>query len=203
MTKHTLVGLIACGAVGVIISCDNGSPATTSNLAPDCPIGTFHPVGVTDCVFPATDVNNQPLNVSDNRCASGQPAVPPSCVSNSGLRAYLSTSSSCAPGYSFLDGSCDRQNVTGFAGMVGTGVGGAFGEAGTGIGGDFGLAGSTGAAGAAGAAGGAVVGGIDNPGGTAGVDGSGGATGAAGELEDASTPSADASAADDGALPSS
>ena len=34
--------------------------------------------------FSATDANNQLFGVSDNRCASGQPAIPPQCISDAG-----------------------------------------------------------------------------------------------------------------------
>jgi hypothetical protein len=156
MNKRALLGILAAGGLAVLISCDGGSSATSAGLdANDCPYGTFRPVGLSDCVFPATDVNNQAFGVSDNRCASGQPAIPPQCVSDAGERAYLSTSSKCATGYRFLPGACDRNNVsTGF----GTGTAGSFatvGEAGTGGAGASGsdFAGAGGVAGTGGASG--------------------------------------------------
>jgi hypothetical protein len=125
MKKNDLLGILAAGGLALVISCDGGSSATSAGLdANDCQYGTFRPVGLTDCVFPATDVNNQPFGVSDNRCAIGQPAIPPQCVSDAGERAYLSTSSKCATGYRFLPGACNRNNInTGSAGATGMGTG--------------------------------------------------------------------------------
>jgi hypothetical protein len=155
MTKNRLLGVLAFGGLAAVISCDSGSSGTSSGLASnDCPIGTFRPVGIQDCVFPATDTNNQPLGVSDNRCAPGQPAVPPQCINDNGGRAYFSTSMTCAPGYRYIEGACDR--TSGFAGSVGastgfgtgfgTGTAGTtgFGTAGAGATGDFGEAGAGG-----------------------------------------------------------
>ena len=126
MTKKQLLGLLASGSLAAIISCDAGAPdrAATSLDANDCPIGTFRPLGLADCVFPATDVFGQPIGVSDNRCVQGQPAVPPQCVNDNGDRPYLSVSSKCAPGYRYLEGSCNRNTVAGTAGTFGTGGGG-------------------------------------------------------------------------------
>jgi hypothetical protein len=179
MTKNQLLGVLAFGGVAAIISCDSGSGGATSGLASnDCRIGTFRPLGIEDCVFPATDNNGLELGVSDNRCATGQAAIPPQCVSDTGQRAYFSTSTTCAPGYRFLDGACNRNTFpTGSAGTFGTGEAGSFGtgEAGVtgasgdgaggvlGNAGDFGILGqagsdSTGAAGTGLTGGGATTG---------------------------------------------
>jgi hypothetical protein len=161
MNKPKLLGIVAFSGLAVIISCDNGTGGTAGGLdANDCPVGTFRPLGLTDCVFPAVDVNGQPIGVSDNRCASGQPAVPPQCVSESGGRSYLSSSTTCVTGYRFLPGACNRNDGTagfgtaGFATGFGTGSAGSFGGAGAagsfeqGFGGDNGAAaGMTGTAG--------------------------------------------------------
>src|SRR5258708_5328936 len=110
MTKKQLLGILAAGGLAAIISCDSGRAGTGAGGldTKDCPIGTFRPVGISDCVFPSTDVNNQPIGVADNRCAFGQPAIPPQCVSDTGERDYLSSSMKCAPGYRFLPGACNR-----------------------------------------------------------------------------------------------
>jgi hypothetical protein len=148
MTKNQLLGVL--GGLAAIVSCDSGSagPATAGLDANDCPLGTFRPVGFADCVFPSTDVNNQPIGVSDNRCAFGQPAIPPQCVSDTGQRDYLSTSTKCAPGYRFSPGACDRNGFgTGTAGAFGAGTAGVTGAAGAFFPVDTGTAGATGAAG--------------------------------------------------------
>lgn len=189
MKKNDLLGILAAGGLALVLSCDGGSSATSAGLdANDCQYGTFRPAGLADCVFPATDVNNQQFGVSDNRCAFGQPAVPPQCVSDVGDRAYLSTSSTCATGYRFLPGACNRNNVnTGAAGgfTTGMGTGVAFpvsGEAGTtgfaggemaGQGGDAGSFGT-------GAAGSDVAGADGSIGGTSGASGTGGSANAGG-----------------------
>jgi len=182
MKKKTFLDILAVGGLALAISCDGGSAATSSGLgANDCQYGTFRPTGLDDCVFPAADVNNQPIGVSDNRCAFGQPAIPPQCVSDGGERPYLSTSSKCATGYRFLPGSCNRNNEpTGVAtGMAGTGI--AFpvctGVAGasTGAAGSFmvGLGGSFGTG-----AGGSDLAGAGGLGGLGGFSGTGGSVSA-------------------------
>jgi hypothetical protein len=167
MTKTTLLGFLALGGLAALVSCDNGQGPTLGGLgANDCPYGTFRPAGLDECVFPANDVNNGQFGVSDNRCAFGQPASPPQCVSDNGERAYLSISTKCAPNYRFEPGACNRGGgAAGFstgeagAGPVNTGTAGAI-------------------VGAAGAAGGPLTGagaiGGDSPG-TAGASGSGAA----------------------------
>jgi hypothetical protein len=156
MNKPKLLGIVAFSGLAAIVSCDSGTGGTSNGLdANDCPVGTFRPIGLTDCVFPAVDLNGQPIGVSDNRCAFGQPAVPPQCVSDAGGRPYLSASMTCATGYRYLPGACNRNNGTAgdFGTGFGTGVGGSFGAAGAagsfeqGFGGDNGTAGTTGAAG--------------------------------------------------------
>ncbi|HEV3030379.1 MAG TPA: hypothetical protein VG319_01995 [Polyangia bacterium] len=202
MNKRALLGILAAGGLAVLISCDGGSSATSAGLdANDCPYGTFRPVGLSDCVFPATDVNNQAFGVSDNRCASGQPAIPPQCVSDAGERAYLSTSSKCATGYRFLPGACDRNNVstgfgTGSAGATSTGIAfpvmGAAGDASTGAAGAIGTAGSFATVGEAGT-GGAGASGSDFAG-AGGVAGTGGASGTDGSASASSVDASDGSA---------
>jgi hypothetical protein len=173
MKKTKILGLLAAGGLAALVSCDNGQAPTTAELdGNDCPTGTFRPAGQGECVFPADDINNAPIGVSDNRCAFGQPAIPPKCVSDSGERAYLSVSMKCAPGYRFEPGACNRLTNTGTAGFFGGDAGaGAF----TGEAGAFGIGGTTGTAGApdTGAAG--VGGGsAGDSQGVAGVTGSGG-----------------------------
>ncbi|HEY2730640.1 MAG TPA: hypothetical protein VGK52_11935 [Polyangia bacterium] len=189
MNKRTLLGILAAGGLALAISCDGGSSATSTGLdANDCPYGTFRPAGLTDCVFPATDVNNQPFGVSDNRCAAGQPAVPPQCVSDAGDRAYLSTSSKCATGYRFLPGACNRnEGIAGTAGTTLTGTAGSTtgfgtGAAGTGTGFGTGAAGDSSTTGAAGEGGsfGTGTGGSDVTGTAGGVGGMSGASGTGG-----------------------
>jgi hypothetical protein len=171
MNKPKLLGIVAFGGLAAIISCDSGTGGTAGRLdANDCPVGTFRPVGLTDCVFPSVDVNGLPIGVSDNRCAFGQPAVPPQCVSDSGARPYLTTSTSCATGYRYEPGACNRNDgtagvATGFGTGFGTGSAGAFGAAGAagsfeqGFGGDNGTAGVTvGEAGTSGTGAGAASG---------------------------------------------
>lgn len=109
MTKTTFLGLLAACGLAALVSCDNGQAPTTAELGgSDCPTGTFRPAGLDECVFPADDINNAPIGVSDNRCAFGQPAIPPKCVSDSGERAYLSVSMKCAPNYRYEPGACNR-----------------------------------------------------------------------------------------------
>jgi hypothetical protein len=143
MNKTQLLCILGFGGLAIIISCDNGTAATTGGLdVNDCPVGTFRPVGITDCVFPAVDVNGNTIGFSDNRCAFGQPAVPAQCVSDAGGRAYLASSTKCAPGYRYEPGACNRNNGTaGFATGFGTGDAGSFGTAGS-FGGEAGAAGS-------------------------------------------------------------
>lgn len=174
MTKTTLLGFLALGGLAALVSCDNGQDPTTAGLgANDCPFGTFRPAGLDECVFPANDLNNFPIGVSDNRCAFGQPANPPQCVSDSGERAYLSVSMKCAPNYRFEPGVCNRIN-NGAAGIGGDAGSGPF---------NTGTAGAI--VGAAGAAGGpstgfGAAGGSDSPGTAGAGTGAGGSTGAGG-----------------------
>jgi hypothetical protein len=138
MTKNKLFMMLAMGCVAATISCDGGSSASAGDLSTnDCPIGMFRPVGLDACVFSAEDVIGTPLALSDDRCAAGAPAIPPTCVSDAGLRSYLATSMVCAPSYRFEPGACERGNNTGTAGGPVTG----FGSAGA-IGGDTGAAGA-------------------------------------------------------------
>src|SRR5690349_17289537 len=100
MLTNRTFRVLLLGGLAAVISCDGAArqDAPPGALADgDCPFGTFRPVGLDQCVFPAQDLNGLNLMVSDNRCASGQPAVPPACVSDSGLRPYLSLGPSCAP----------------------------------------------------------------------------------------------------------
>jgi hypothetical protein len=192
--QRKLLGLFAMGGLAAIISCDSSPSPSQSGLASnDCPYGTFRPQGISDCVFPATDVNGNSFGVADDRCAQGQPAIPPSCVSDSGLRPYLWATGTCASGYRFEPGACNRTGGmagfavgtagsvgTGSAGFFGTGAAGVIGTAGTaaagfagtttdtGAAGDFGFGGAGGAAGfgeGTGAAGATDTdGGVDSPG---------------------------------------
>jgi hypothetical protein len=152
MTKQNLLALLAAGGLAAIISCDAASPDTVGGLdVGDCPYGTFKPVGLDECVFPANTIFNEQIGVADNRCTQGQPAVPPSCVSDSGARAYLTISMKCAPGYRYLPGAC-RRDVSGVGGFGGffTGAAGTFatgGDLGTAGGGDAGAGGGFGPAG--------------------------------------------------------
>ena len=121
MTKSLLLAraLRILGGVVTLIACDDGGARVPSDpQSTDCPYGTFRPMGLADCVFPANDFSGQPIGVSDNRCAAGQPAIPPQCVSDSGGRPYLSISTTCAPGYRFFPSACNRNGGT--AGVVGS-----------------------------------------------------------------------------------
>src|SRR5450432_628404 len=127
---RALVGLGFMGAIVAVLSCgsDGQSPS-------DCPIGTFRPVGIRDCVVPA----DNPFT-SDTRCTSG--AQSPQCVSTTGGRAYYATSSHCAPGYQFQMGTCLGNSGVGgsfgdgsFAGTAGAGTAGFDGQVFTGSGG--------------------------------------------------------------------
>jgi hypothetical protein len=169
MKTNTLIGaLTACG-LAALLSCDNGASQMSGNLSDnDCPIGTFKPPGFTDCVIGADDPFGNPLGVSDNRCASGQPAFPPVCQSDSGGRTYFATSMTCATGYRYLPGACRRDGgfagtggvfptgaagagpVTGFAGTGGFDPSGAAGGIMTGAGGDSGTGVGTGSGGTGG-----------------------------------------------------
>lgn len=157
MPKTKLIGAMTFCTFAALLSCDNAQSPTNGGLSDnDCPVGTFRPIGLADCVFPADDQFGNPLGVSDNRCVSGQPALPPVCVSMIGGRSYFAlTKSACAPDYRFEPGACQRNNGGGgFGGFFGTtgaagvtGVAGAIvGEAGTG----FGTGSGTGAAAAGG-----------------------------------------------------
>jgi hypothetical protein len=181
MTK-THRGLILVGMAALALACDgDGQTTSGSGLDGDCPIGMFRPVGLTDCVFPADDSNGNPLTTADDRCAVGQPVVPPSCVGLEGERPYLSASMACASGYRFEPGVCNR-DTSGFGGFQGT----------TGAAGDIstGGAGTTGAAGFGGGFGGfdgasmAGAPGSGNPG-AAGAISATGATGEAGTTDEA------------------
>jgi hypothetical protein len=188
MNKTHLLGILAFGGLATLMSCDSGNAGSVDGLdVSDCQVGTFRPVGLTDCVFPAVDVNGTPIGVSDNRCAFGQPAVPPMCVSDAGGRAYLSTSMKCAQGYRFEPGACNRNGPqtgsgTGSGTGIATGIAGSF-ETGAG---SFGMGGAS----VAGAGGGfsAGQGEAGAPLGSAGADGTAGmsGTGSAGLLLDSS-----------------
>ncbi|HVZ73412.1 MAG TPA: hypothetical protein VHJ20_13620 [Polyangia bacterium] len=130
--------ILSLAFVASAISCDSATNATQGEATADCPIGTFKPEGWPDCVFPAQDTFGSVFGVADNRCAINQPAYPPSCVSDTGRRAYFSLSAPCAPNYHFDPGVCVRSGGTGGT----TGTGGFF----TGFGGDtsVGFAGSGG-----------------------------------------------------------
>lgn len=106
---RAIVGLGLMGAIVAVLSCGDGQHA-----GGDCPLGTFRPVGIQDCVIPA-DFNSAMM---DNRCAQGS-ANSPTCQSSTGGRAYYATSTHCAPGYQYTMGSC----VSGTGGVIGTGVG--------------------------------------------------------------------------------
>lgn len=173
MTNSKLLAVLTLAGMAAALSCDSGSSATNGAATPDCPIGTFRPPGVADCVFPADDQNGNPLGVSDNRCAVGQPAVPPVCVSDSGGRSYLTATPTCAPSYRYEPGACERGGGTGgiagsfFAGTGGVEVGAAGSFDGTaGVAGSFNTGFGTGEAGAS--FGDAGAGGFGDTGGTAG-----------------------------------
>jgi hypothetical protein len=177
MTKTLIQVLVLGGFAALALCCDNGGQSSSSGLGTnDCPLGTFRPVDFADCVFPADDLNGNPLSISDNRCAVGQPAVPPSCISDLGGRPYLALSkTTCAANYRFVEGSCERNGFSGTAGV--NGFAGTSGEAGATFTGE-----GTGTAGT-GAAGDAFAGTT----GTAGVgdmSGAAGVTGAAGAIID-------------------
>ncbi len=109
MTKNKLFMMLAMGSVAATLACDGASATSSGDLSTnDCPIGMFRPAGIDDCVFPAEDLGGGPLSVSDNRCASGQPAFPPVCISDSGERPYLAASTVCAPNYRYEVGACER-----------------------------------------------------------------------------------------------
>jgi hypothetical protein len=160
------IGLGLVGAIVSVLSCGDGQPA-----GGDCPLGTFRPIGIQDCVIPAD--SNAPM--TDNRCAQGA-AYSPTCESITGARPYYATSTRCAPGYQYTMGSC----VSGSGGFFGTGgvvfpEGGGAGETGaagdtTGAAGDTtGAAGTTsGAAGSVGGSSGSMAGSM---GGLTGTDG--------------------------------
>jgi hypothetical protein len=136
MTKKQTLGLFFLGGLSAIIACDNGSGGTTSGLgSDDCPLGTFRPDGFPDCVIPAHDLNQQQVVFSDNRCSTFQGAVPPTCVSETGARAYISMSTTCAPGYRYFPAACNR-GVGGFGGFGDVGTAGTTGF-GTGAAGTF------------------------------------------------------------------
>ena len=78
MTKNKLFMMLAMGSVAATLACDDGSAVSSDGLSTnDCPIGMFRPVGLDTCVFSAEDVNGNEISLPDNRCASGQPSVPP------------------------------------------------------------------------------------------------------------------------------
>jgi hypothetical protein len=168
---RAIVGLGLMGAIVAVLSCSD-----SQHVGGDCPLGTFRPIGIQDCVIPA-DSNSA---MTDNRCAQGA-AYSPTCASSTGARAYYATSTHCAPGYQYTMGSC----VSGTGGFFGTGgvvfpEGGGAGETGaagavgpvgeTGAGGDtMGAAGTTlGTAGSVGGSSGSMAGSV---GGLAGMDG--------------------------------
>jgi hypothetical protein len=121
MKMTTLLGTLTFCGFAALVSCDSGAGPTSGSLADDdCPIGTFQPPGLAGCVFPADDPFGNPLGVSDNRCASGQPAMPPVCVSDEGGRSYFSLTKNCADGYRFEPGACQRNGGMGTGGFFGT-----------------------------------------------------------------------------------
>jgi hypothetical protein len=151
MTQTQTLRLLILGALGAVISCDGAAARLDVPPAPraddSCPVGTFRPAGLDQCVFPAQDINGETTGVSDDRCAVGQPAVPPSCVSDSGLqRPYLWLGPDCVNGYHFETGACNRNmGVAGFA-TGGSFVGaGGFGNAAGGTGGTSGAPADAGA----------------------------------------------------------
>jgi hypothetical protein len=163
---NTTIRLMTVLFLVAALSCDEAPGGATSAASTDCLIGMFKPEGLTDCVFPAETSVGDPATVSDNRCATGQPAYPPACVSDTGRRSYLSASHTCAANYHFEPGVCERNSTggTGFAGTTSVPDPGGFtGEGGTTQTGDFatgsagstdpgtGTGGVTGAAGCAGA----------------------------------------------------
>lgn len=151
MTKNKLFMILTMGGVAATLSCDDGSAVSSGGLSTnDCPIGMFRPVGLAECVFSAEDVNGVQLALSDDRCAAGTPAIPPTCVSDTGLRTYLASSTTCAPSYRYEPGACERGgNNLGSAGGFTTG----FGTAGVGAAGAAGGEEQAGAFGGTGAAG--------------------------------------------------
>jgi hypothetical protein len=155
---------IVCLLSFALVACDASMEQGTGDQTSRCPIGTFQPDGIDECVFPADTMFSGPYATSDNRCATGQPAYPPRCVGENGLRPYLSLSSSCAPGYRFEAGLCGHDNVV-IGGVAGA-FGGGFGVAGAGTAGagtagagEFGVAGASGTAGLGAAGAGAGGGG--------------------------------------------
>jgi hypothetical protein len=118
---RAVVGLGVMGAIVVALSCSDAQPGAGG----DCPIGTFRPVGIKDCVIPSDNAGG----IADSRCALGAQA--PTCDSSSGLRPYFATSTHCAPGYQYQAGSCMSGAGGGFGG---TGVGGFSGSFGDGVG---------------------------------------------------------------------
>jgi hypothetical protein len=113
---RAILGLVVMGVIVVALSCGSSSSPPTG----DCPIGTFRPTGISDCVVPADNAF-----VADTRCQGS--AQPPVCLSDSGtLRPYFSPSDRCAPGYHLMQGEC--QGSAGFGGPM-TGVAGATGAA--------------------------------------------------------------------------
>jgi hypothetical protein len=124
MTNKLIASLMFCGFAAVL-SCDNGASQTSGHLSDDdCPIGTFKPIGHTTCEIPADDQFGGPLAVSDNRCQTGQPAFPPTCVSDGGGRPFFTTSMDCGPGYQYVPGACQRGGgPVGAAGVTGAPTG--------------------------------------------------------------------------------
>jgi hypothetical protein len=200
MTPRTLLAL---AFVTAALSCDsNGADSQLGQATGDCPIGTFKPEGLDECVFPAEDAFGQTATVTDNRCATGQPAHAPACVSDTGRRAYYTLSKTCAPNYHYSPGVCQRLNVGGNTGEAGF----CFGCAGsTGVGGFF-TAGFTGSAGAAGfpetgetGFGGSTSFPGSSGGGASGGSGAGGASGGSGaDGESPDAAATDAAATDGG-----
>ena len=127
MAKNKLFTVLTMGSVAATLSCSDASAPSSSDLTNECPIGMFRPVGLDKCVFSAEDVNGNEISLPDDRCAPGQPSVPPTCVSATGLRSYLADSTACAPNYQYEPGSCER----------GGGTAGTFGAAGQGTAGFF------------------------------------------------------------------
>ena len=147
MTKTKVLTILTLSGMVTALACDGASSGTAGGLSTsDCALGMFRPTGLADCVFPADDLNGNPLGVSDNRCVEGQPAVPPRCASNTGGRAYLAATTTCARDYRYEPAACDRGAVidgpdtgaagTFFDGAAGTTTGFAAGTGGvmTGVG---------------------------------------------------------------------
>jgi hypothetical protein len=183
MTR-SLIAMFVLGSIVAVLSCDGPSGSGA------CPLGTFRPVGGSECVIPARDHDGNERVVDDNRC-TGNIAVPPTC-SNAAYREYVTGETGCAPGYSCRAGYCLIGPQAGMGGTAGTtgsdGTGFFTGSDGTG----FNVAGTSGQAGcpAGFACDGTGFTHSDGTGfgcaGTTGCDGTGFSTGSAG-VKDASS----------------